>query len=853
MNIFARYAAGFLLATGVTISVLAVDLPGYRADGSILLPNQWSLRPAGRQIEMGDFPVNIALHPGGGFAAVLHSGHGRHEVVVVDLKREKVVSRAPLQESFYGITFSPNGRTLYCSGAGGEVVHVFGFEDGTLTVQPDIRVRNSSERGIPCGLAVSQDGRDLFVANVWGQSVSQLDLTARTNKADIFFTPPAGTADKLFEAAKQNETEQEQTKRAEAALDPSPPEAPFPYACVVDSRLHRLYVSLWAQSCVAVVDLKTRKVLARWTTEEHPNEMALANSGRWLFVANANRNSVTVVDTSSGQAAETLDASLSPAALPGSTPNSLALSPDGQKLFVANACNNNVAVFDVSRIGHSRALGFIPVGWYPTSVRVTPDGRHLLVANGKGLISLANPKGPQPGKPGDAATQYITELFPGALSIIDLPRGGDWQEELAAYTAQCYQCSPRSGEAPIGMTEDNPVPAEPGRAGPIKYCIYVIKENRTYDQILGDLPQGNGDPRLCLFPENVTPNHHKLAGDFVLLDNFYVDAEVSADGHEWSMGAYASDFVEKTWPLNYGHNRSQKYPYPSEGAFLIAAPANGYLWDRAREAGVTYRSYGEFVMAGKKAGEPNWTKLAALQGHFDPEYHVFDLEYPDQKRADRFIAELKRFDTEGEMPRLQIVKLPNDHTEGTRAGALTPTAYIADNDLALGRVVEAVSHSKFWPQTAIFILEDDAQNGPDHVDAHRSPAFIISPYARRGAVDSTMYSTSSMLRTMELILGLKPMTQFDAAAMPMFRAFQAAPDLRPYDVLPARVSLEERNTSVAWGSGASSRMDFSREDAMDEMTLSEIIWRSVRGATATMPAPVHAAFVFEHPKTDDDD
>ena len=483
----------------------------------------------------------------------------------------------------------------------------------------------------------------------------------------------------------------------------------------------------------------------------------------------------------------------------------------------------------------------------------TPDGRHLLVANGKGLISLANPKGPQPGKRGDAATQYITELFPGAFSIIDLPRGGDWQQELAAYTAQCYQCSPRSGEEPAGMPADNPVPAEPGRAGPIKYCIYIIKENRTYDQFLGDLPQGNGDPRLCLFPENVTPNHHKLAGDFVLLDNFYVDAEVSADGHEWSMGAYASDFVEKTWPLNYGHNRDKKYPYPSEGAFPIAAPANGYLWDRAREAGVSYRSYGEFVLAGKKAGEPNWTKLAALQGHFDPEYHVFDLEYPDQKRADRFIAELKRFETEGEMPRLQIVKLPNDHTEGAKAGARTPTAYMADNDLALGRVVEAVSHSKFWPQTAIFVLEDDAQNGPDHVDAHRSPAFLISPYTRRGAVDSTMYSTSSMLRTMELILGLKPMTQFDATAMPMFRAFQAAPDLRPYEALPARVGLEERNTRMAWGSGASSKMDFSREDAMDEMALNEIIWRSVRGAAATMPAPVHAAFVFDHPKADDDD
>lgn len=851
---FARWAGGLLLAAGTTTAALAVDLPGYRPDGSILLPNQWSLRPAGRQIELGDFPVNIALHPAGRFAAVLHCGHGRHEIVVVDLNGEKVVWRAPVRESFYGMAFSPDGRTLYCSGAGEEVVHVFDFKEGKMTVEPDIRVRDPRERGIPCGLAVSQDGGELFVANVWGQSVSEVDLSGRTHKADVLFTPPSGGSDKLWDASKPAETEERMlNKRAEAALDATAPDAPFPYACVVDSKRRRLYVSLWAQSCVAVVDLKSREVVGRWATEEHPNEMALTKSGRRLFVANANRNTVTVIDTSSGHAAETLDASLSPASLPGSTPNSLALSPDDQKLFVANACNNNVAVFDVSRTGHSRALGFIPVGWYPTSVRVTPDGRHLLVANGKGLSSLANPKGPQPGKRVDAATQIITELFPGALSIIDLPRSGDWHQELAAYTTQSYQCSPRSGEAPAARPAESPVPGQPGGASPIRYCIYIIKENRTYDQFLGDLPQGNGDPRLCLFPEQVTPNHHKLAGDFVLLDNFYVDAEVSADGHEWSMGAYASDFVEKTWPLNYGHNSGKKYPYPSEGDFPIAAPANGYLWDRARAAGVTYRSYGEFVMAGKKAGEPNWTKLAALQGHFDPEYHVFDLEYPDQKRADRFIAELKRFETEGEMPRLQIVKLPNDHTEGARAGARTPTSYMADNDLALGRVVEAVSHSKFWPRTAIFVLEDDAQNGPDHVDAHRSPAFIISPYTRRGAVDSTMYSTSSMLRTMELILGLQPMTQFDAAAMPMFGAFQAAPDLRPYEALPARVSLEERNTALSWGSGASEKMDFSREDATDEMSLNEIIWRSVRGAGAAMPAPVHAAFVFDHPKADDDD
>ncbi len=341
-----------------------------------------------------------------------------------------------------------------------------------------------------------------------------------------------------------------------------------------------------------------------------------------------------------------------------------------------------------------------------------------------------------------------------------------------------------------------------------------------------------------------------MARDFVLLDNFYADAEVSPDGHEWSMGAYASDFVEKTWPMNYGHSRSKKIVYPAEGRYPIASPANGYLWDRAKAAGVSYRSYGEFVFFSHVAGQPGFARLPALQGHFDPYYHGFDLEYSDAKRADRFIAEFKRFDTDGGMPRLQIIRLPNDHTSGTSPGKLTPSAFVAQNDLALGRIVDTVSHSRFWPQTAIFVVEDDAQNGPDHVDAHRTLAFVISPYTRRAAVDSTMYSTTSLLHTIELILGLQPMTQFDATATPMFNAFQAKPDNRPYDALPATVDLEERNTRLAWGSKASQKMDFSKEDAVDDLLLNEVIWRSVRGAEHPMPAPVRAAYVFAHPKDD---
>ncbi len=833
-----------------------IDLPGQRSDGSVLLPNQWSLRPAGRQVDLGDFPVNIAVHPQGRFAAVLHCGHGEHEIIVVDLKTATVVSRTPVHEAFYGLEFAYSGARLYCSGASDEVVHVFDFKDGNLTENISIPLRNPRYRGIPCGMALSSDAHYLYVANVWGQRVSQVDLLEHANRVETFFSAGGASAadGTTFELTDPIDPDLAAvTKRAEAQFDSSKPDAPFPYACRLDDKRHRLFVSLWAQACVAVMDLNSHKFVARWPTEEHPNEMVLTKSGRYLFVANANRNTVTVLDTLTGRTVETLYASPSPNALPGSTPNSLALSPDETKLFVANACNNNVAVFDVSVVGRSHSLGFIPVGWYPTSVRVTPDGRQLLVANGKGVTSRANPNGPQPGKRRAGKVQSITELFPGTLSIIDLPRGKEFSRQLAAYTAQSYLCTPQQSVAQVSPSAGNPVPTRPGGASPIKYVIYIIKENRTYDQVFGDVERGNGDPKLCLFPRNVTPNLHKLVDEFVLLDNFYADAEVSADGHEWSMGAYATDFVEKQWPLNYGHNRSKKFPYPAEGRFPIAYSSGGYLWDRARETGVTYRSYGEFVFNSSTVGKPAFARLPALEGHFDPFYRGFDTGYPDLKRADRFISELKRFEGEGEIPRLQIVRLPNDHTSGTVPGKLTPTAYVADNDRALGLVVEAVSRSKFWPQTAIFVLEDDAQNGPDHVDAHRTEALVISPYVRRNTVDSTMYSTTSMLHTMELILGLGPMTQFDSAATPMFNSFQGKPDARPYEALPPGVNLDERNKQLAWGSEKSKKMDFSKEDAADDHLLNEIIWRSVRGPDQPMPAPHRAAFVFQVPKAKDDD
>jgi len=846
--------AGLMNAGALQPPPGTADLPGLRKDGSVLLPNQWSLRPVGLQVPLGDFPVNIAVHPDGRYAAVLHSGFAAHEIIVVDIKKAKVVSRVPIHESYYGLEFANSGGRLYCSGSSDEVVHVFDFKDGKLTANRDIRLCPIRERGIPCGMAVAENARDLFVANLWGQCVSRVDLIRRELVSEL--TPVAGQESVV---KRNTETEQEDpqdpdlhaiTKRDTALLDPTTQDAPFPYACRLDERRHLLYVSLWARASVAVVDVISNRVVATWPTEEHPTEMALTRSGAYLFVANANRNTVSVIDTEKGRTVETLYASFSEEDPPGSTPNSLALTPDEKMLFVANACNNNVAVFDVSDIGRSKAMGFIPVGWYPTSVRVTPDGRHLLVANGKGLTSRANPNGPVPGRRGGEGTQSIKDLFPGTLSIIDLPGRTAFWKQLTEYTAQAYRCTPRKFTDAAAPAPDNPIWNKSNSPSPIKHVFYIVKENRTYDQVFGDMTEGNGDAKLCLFPEHVTPNFHKLAREFVLLDNFYVDAEVSADGHEWSMGAYATDFVEKTWPLNY--RKAKKFPYPAEGHFPVAAPAGGYLWDRAADSGLSYFDFGEFVYNGAKPGAPSFTKQKALKGHFDTQYRGFDTSYPDVKRAERFIEEMKRFEAEG-LPQLVIIRLPNDHTSGAVVGKPTPTAYLGDNDRALGLIVEAISHSRFWPETAIFVLEDDAQNGPDHVDAHRSPAFIISPYVRHHSVDSTMYSTSSMLHTIELILGMKPMTQFDAAAMPMLNAFTAIPDYGSYAALPANVDLKAVNHLFSMDSRESQKMDFSREDLADDQKLNGIIWRSVRGQESVTPAPTRAAFVRISGKKDDDD
>jgi hypothetical protein len=387
--------------------------------------------------------------------------------------------------------------------------------------------------------------------------------------------------------------------------------------------------------------------------------------------------------------------------------------------------------------------------------------------------------------------------------------------------------------------------------------FYVIRENRTYDQVFGAMEKGNGDPNLTLFGEEVTPNAHALAREFVLFDNFYVDAEVSYDGHSFSTGAYATDFTEKVWPMNYGR-RGAKYLSEGGGEMRnpygnITAPAQGYIWDACRRAGVSVRSYGEFAVryaearthdTGRDTGRGDvQAAVPGLEGLVHPTYPPWDMSVPDNRRVDVWLEEFRRFEADGNLPRLSILRLGNDHTAGTRPGFPTPRAMVAENDLALGRMVEAVTRSRFWKDSAIFVIEDDAQNGPDHVDAHRSVVLVISPYARRGALDSTLYTTSGVLRTIELILGLPPMSQYDAAATPMYGAFQARPVLTPYTRREARVPLDEMNAPNAPGAAASTAMNLEEADQAPDLELNEIIWKAVRGADSVMPPPVRAAFV----------
>lgn len=770
------------------------------------LPNGWGLSPAGRSLPLGDLPLNIAVSRSKKWMAVTNNGQSVQSIQLIDPVNEKQLDAVVIPKSWYGLTFSPDEKFLYASGGNDNMILKYRIAGKKLVLTDSILLgKKWPEKISPAGIELDASGRILFVVTKEDNALYVVDLATKKISFKRSLGEPA-------------------------------------YSCLLSADKKDLYISLWGGKKVLLYNLMSRTIRDSIDAGENPNELLLSKNGKILFVANAGDNSVSVIDIAKRKVVEVLNAALYPDAPTGSASNGLALSEDQQTLFVANADNNSLAVFDVSKPGFSQSKGFIPTGWYPTNVKVI--GKKIFVSNGKGFSSLPNAKGPDPTKKdqevncqqGDYRAQqsrieYIGGLFKGTLSIIDMPS----KEKLADYSRSVYANTPYTKERETVSNGEagNPIPMKVGDPSPIKYVFYVIKENRTYDQVLGDMPGGNGDTSLVLFGKNITPNQHKLAAEFVLLDNFYVDGEVSADGHNWSTAANANDYLEKTWPTSYGGRGGS---YDAEGNREVSNPDRGFIWDYCKRAGVSFRTYGEFADDYK-------ANYKTLENHFCPYYTSWDESIRDTTRFYQWKQEFDSLYLANAVPRFNSLRFINDHTEGQRLGRPTPFAHVADNDLAVGMFIEYLSKSPIWNETAVFIVEDDAQNGPDHVDAHRTTAYVAGGFVRRKFIDHTMYSTSSMLRTIELILGLPPMSQYDAAAEPMWRCFSTNLDLTPFTSVPALVDLNEKNKKNTPSARLSETFDLSKEDAIPDLVFSEVIWKAVKGEGSKMPAPRRSAFL----------
>lgn len=771
----------------------------------VRLPNGWHLSPAGRSLPLGDLPLNLAVSSSKKWIAATNNGQGVQSLQLIDAAKEKVVDNIVIPASWYGLKFSADENFLYASGGNDNRILKYAIINNKLKLADSILLgKKWPEKISPAGIEIDDQSKLLYVVTKENNSLYIINLATK----NIIQQLELG---------------------AEA------------YACLLSPDKKELYISLWGGDKVLVFDTKGRTITGEVAVGDNPNELLLNKSGSVLYVANANDNSVSIVDVKKRSVTEVLNAALFADAPAGATSNGLALSASEKTLYVANADNNSLAVFNVSQAGKSRSKGFIPVGWYPTNIKVI--GKKIFVANGKGFSSFANPTGPNPLKGqqtverhfGDTMIRvrdgYIGGLMKGTLSIIDEPS----EALLGAYSKAVYKNTAytKAREVHAGGEKGNPIPMKVGGSSPIKHVFYIIKENRTYDQVLGDIPEGNGDTSLVLFGQNITPNQHKLVKEFVLLDNFYADGEVSADGHNWSTAANATDFLEKNWVTSYGGRGGT---YPGEGKRAIANPKKGFIWDYCQRAGVTFRTYGEFADDGK-------ANIPVLEGHFCPYYSDYNLAVRDTARFNQWRHEFDSLVAANALPQFNSMRFGNDHTEGLRLGRPTPFAHVADNDLAVGMFIEYLSNSPVWKESAVFIIEDDAQNGPDHVDAHRTTAYVAGPFVKRGFVDHTMYSTSSMLRTIELILGLPPMSQYDAAATPMWNSFTATPVLKPFKSVPANIDLNEKNKSNNATARLSETFDFSKEDRIPDLVFSEVIWKAVKGEASQMPAPRRSAFV----------
>jgi YVTN family beta-propeller protein len=784
--------------------------------GGYALPNGWRLTPLGKNLETNDMVLNATAAPDGLAVIAMHAGYNPHGLVVVDTKTEEIVQRIPLKSAWFGLAWSPDGKHLFVSGGNADSnrnptrapIYVFDYANGRLSKDPVMHFEETVETN------------HLFWSGV-----------AHHPKKNILYAANRGTGFGTGTVVVFDSTNGKMLGRIPVEM--------IPYDLVLTDDGRTLYVSNLASKSVSVIDTASMKVTASIAVDANPNQMVLAADGL-LYVACSNDNTVVVVDTKTRTAIEKISTTLHPHAPEGSTPNALALDRANALLYIANADNNDIAVVHAEGRSKHEVVGFMPSGWYPSALAYLPKQQKLYIGNSKGAGSYPDIHGPESPLPlGTEKSGSIKSLQRGSVEIVDVSK---LQSEIKRFTKQVMENTPYNdtqlaqAKMPVAPTV---VPSTVGAGSPIKHILYIIKENRTYDQVFGDMARGNGDARLAIFGRNVTPNQHALADQYVLLDNLYCDGEVSEDGHSWSNAAYATDANEKQWPVTYGGMSKSDRNYAYQ-------PSAGNIWDVAKRKGLTYRSYGEYATRVSDQtpfeASPNAPGLA---GHVAPNYKRFGAR--DTENAAEFIKEFDQYeknydstDPNKRLPNFMVMALSENHTNGTRPGSYTPVAMVASNDLAVGQIVERVSHSKYWPETAIFIIEDDAQDGPDHVDAHRAPGLVISPFVRREKVDSTLYSTSSMLRTMELLLGLPPMSQYDAAATPMYTVFQTNPDPTPFNHLDAQVDLNAKNTQRAWGAKQSKKMDFDDVDRNPPFVLNEIIWRSVKGADSPMPLPVHS-------------
>jgi DNA-binding beta-propeller fold protein YncE len=748
----------------------------------IELPNGWHIAapPASLQT-VGTLPTGIVISRDGAHAYELETGHRKPVLRILDAHTLAVQATVALGNAF--------GAPLQDAGADGMwIANTATFGEQIAHVDP---VRARIDRTIslpppffPVAIARSPSGAQLAVAGDFANGVALLDA-------------------------------------ASGAVRHLVPTGRHPAAVAYSTDGRTLYVADRAESFVDAIDVAAARVRRRIAVGLHP--VALLRDGSHLFVADSDDDDVAVVDTTNDRVVQRARLPFALRGIVGDSPNGLTLAD--RRLYVTCGAANAVAVFQVAA-GRLTPLGAIPTGWYPTALAVEAATHALLIADGKGEGGHANPAFLT-----DPKANYVADNIVGAIRRIPIPTDAELRAGLATV---------ESLGAPFARSTPQPDPIVRAN-GPIKHVIYVIKENRTYDQVLGDVATADGDPSLVMFGAQVTPNEHAIVGRFGVFDRFFCDAHVSADGHNWSNAAFANDYLEKMWPPNYDNRRAF---YDFEDGATASVPHAGYIWDTAVRHGISLRDYGEFVTAGaentgdNETRQPTSTMERGLIGRVDTHFAAFDMQIRDVDRFAEWKREFDAYERTSTLPQLEIVRLPRDHTAGTKTGENTPAAMVADNDRAVGLLIDAVSHSPDWSSTAIFILEDDAQNGPDHVDEQRSTLYLASPYAA-GGLQHEHYTTSSVLRTIELLLGLPPMTPYDAGARPMYAAFTTKPDPRPFNALAPTTDLDAKNKTTAYRAADSNALNFAQEDRVPDAVLNDILWHAVRGNS---PEPKFGAF-----------